>query len=204
MKGHKIIGGGGINLNVVETGKPDGPPILFIHGFTQSLFAWDKQLDSDLADDFRLVAIDIRGHGASDKPREPEAYTDSKLWADDINAVITELGLDRPVLVGWSYGPLIILDYIRHYGDASVSGIHFVGGITKIGTEEATAFLTPKMLSLVPGFFSTDAEESVQSLKWLVSLFFVNEPSPETSTSCSVRISGSAVCPASFIFPHAR
>jgi non-heme chloroperoxidase len=179
MKSHKVIGGGGVELNVVETGNPAGRPILFIHGFTQSLFAWSRQLHSDLADDFRLVAMDIRGHGASGRPADQAAYTDSQLWADDVNAVIQTLNLDRPILVGWSYGPLIILDYIRHYGEDNLRGLQFVGGITKLGTEEATAFLTPDILSLVPGFFSTNAEESVKSLELLVRLFFVNEPAPE-------------------------
>jgi pimeloyl-ACP methyl ester carboxylesterase len=48
----------------------------------------------------RLVALDLRGHGLSDKPRD--GYSDSKLWADDIHAVIRELNLARPVPSGWS------------------------------------------------------------------------------------------------------
>jgi len=173
MKGYTIVGGGGVELNVVETGNPAGRPILFIHGFTQSILAWGKQIESDLANDFRLVAFDLRGHGRSDKPREQEAYTETKPWADDVNAIIGGLGLERPILVGWSYGPLVILDYIRYYGEANIAGAHFVGGITKLGSEEATSYLTPDILALVPGLFSADAEESVKSLDSLISLFFV-------------------------------
>lgn len=125
------------------------------------------------------MAFDIRGHGESDKPSTPESYTNSKLWADDVNAVITELHLDRPVLVGWSYAPLIILDYVRHYGESGISGMHFIGGITNLGTEEATQYLTPDILGLVPGFFSSDAIESSQSLRLLTDLFFANEPAIE-------------------------
>jgi len=65
-------------------------------------------MNSDLADDYRLVAMDLRGHGLSEKPRE--GYTDSRIWADDGNAVIRTLSLDHPILCGWSYGPLVILD----------------------------------------------------------------------------------------------
>jgi pimeloyl-ACP methyl ester carboxylesterase len=179
MQRHRIIGGDGVELNVMEAGDPNGRPIVFIHGFTQSLYAWSKQLNSDLADDFRLVAFDLRGHGESDKPSTPESYTNSKLWADDVNAIITELRLDRPVLVGWSYAPLIILDYVRHYGESDISGMHFVGGITKLGTEEATQYLTPDILNLVPGLFSSDAIESGQSLRSLIDLFFASEPAVE-------------------------
>jgi pimeloyl-ACP methyl ester carboxylesterase len=172
---HKITGGGGTSLHVVDTGNPKGRPILFIHGFSQCWLAWNRQLNSDLADNFRLVAMDMRGHGLSDKPRE--GYIDSRPWADDVDAVMKALRLDRPILCGWSYGPLVILDYIRHYGEDSIGGIHFVGGITKLGSDEAMSVLTPEFLNLVPGFFSTDAEESARSLTALLRMCFVQEPS---------------------------
>ena len=141
MKSHKVTGGGAAQLHVVETGNNSGRPILFIHGFSQCWLAWSRQLRSDLADDYRLVAMDLRGHGLSDKPRE--GYADSRLWADDVNAVIRDLDLDHPVLCGWSYGPLVILDYVRHYGEDDISGLNFVGAITKLGSDEAMSVITP-------------------------------------------------------------
>src|SRR5687767_5985848 len=105
MKHHTIVGGGGCRLHVMEAGHPHGQPILFLHGFSQCSLAWSRQLSSDLANSHRLVAMDLRGHGSSDKPRD--VYGDSKLWADDVNAVIGELELDQPILCGWSYGPLV-------------------------------------------------------------------------------------------------
>jgi pimeloyl-ACP methyl ester carboxylesterase len=170
MKHHVIAGAGGVRLHVVDTGNASGRPIVFIHGFSQSWLSWARQLDSDLGADHRLVAVDLRGHGESDKPRD--AYAESRLWADDVHAVIEALQLERPVLCGWSYGPLVILDYLRHHGEDAVAGIHFVGGITKLGSEEATAVLTPELLALVPGLFSADAEDSVRSLAGLLDLCF--------------------------------
>ena len=175
MKNHKITGGGGLQLHLVETGNSSGRPIMFIHGVSQCWLAWSRQMNSELAEDFRLVAMDVRGHGLSDKPRE--GYTESSLWADDVNAAIQSLKLDHPILCGWSYGPLVILDYIRHYGEDNIGGINFVGGITRLGSEEATAVLSPEFLNLVPGFFSTDVEESVRSLQSLLRLCFAREPS---------------------------
>jgi pimeloyl-ACP methyl ester carboxylesterase len=61
--------------------------------------------------------MDIRGHGRSDKPLDPNAYDDSAQWAADVNNVITGLGLKQPVLCGWSYGGAIICDYLRAHGD---------------------------------------------------------------------------------------
>ena len=175
MKSHTITGGGGIQLHLVETGNPRGRPILFIHGFSQCRLAWSRQLSSDLTDGYRLVAMDMRGHGLSDKPRE--GYADARAWADDVNAAIQALGLDRPILCGWSYGPLVILDYLRHYGEDAISGVHFVGAITKLGSDEATSVLTPEFLNLVPGLFATEVEASVGSLESLLRMSFVHEPS---------------------------
>src|SRR5258705_3177030 len=162
MKSHKITGGGGIQLHLVETGNSKGRPIMFIHGFSQCWLAWSRQMYSDLADDYRLVAMDMRGHGLSDKPRD--GYTDSRLWADDVNAAIQALRLDHPILCGWSYGPLVILDYIRHYGEDSISGVNFVCAATKLGSDQAMSALTPAFPSLVTGFFGTAVVESRRSL----------------------------------------
>jgi pimeloyl-ACP methyl ester carboxylesterase len=150
---------------------------LFIHGTSQCWLTWSRQLNSDLADDYWLVAMDMRGHGLSEKPLE--GYDDARLWADDVRAVIQALNLDQPMLVGWSYGPLVILDYIRHCGEDGISGVNFVGGITKLGSDEAMAVLTPEFLSLVPGLFATDAEESARSLESLLRLCFAQELSAE-------------------------
>jgi non-heme chloroperoxidase len=173
MKTHAINGGGGVRLHVIETGNPKGPPVLFIHGCSQSWLSWSRQINSDLTDSFRLVALDLRGHGLSQKPRD--GYADSKLWADDVHAIVETLNLDRPVLCGWSYGPLVILDYIRHYGEDKIRGLNFVGGVTKLGSEEAASVLSADFLNLVPGLFSADAEEAVRALDSLLSKCFVHE-----------------------------
>ena len=130
-------------------------------------------MNSDLAESYRLIAMDMRGHGFSDKPRE--SYTDSRVWADDVNAAINALDLDHPILCGWSYGPLVILDYVRHYGEDAIGGIEFVGAITKLGTEEAMSVLTPEFLALVPGFVTTDMEAGVRSLESLLRMCFAKD-----------------------------
>ncbi len=171
------ISGGGTRLHLVETGNASGRPILFIHGISQCWLTWIRQMNSELADDHRLVAIDLRGHGSSDKPRD--GYGESRLWADDIHAAIKALKLDRPILCGWSYGPLVILDYVRFYGEDDIGGIILVGGVTKLGSEQAASVLTAEFLSLVPGFFSAQVEDSVRSLEALLHLCFAEELSSE-------------------------
>lgn len=177
MKHHKITGGGGIDLHVVETGNPRGRPLLFIHGFSQCWLAWTRQLNSDLAERHRLIAMDMRGHGLSDKPHD--GYADSRMWADDVDAVIRSLSLDRPVICGWSYGSLVILDYVRHYGEEAVGGLTLVDAVTKLGSAEAVSVLTPEFLNLIPGFFATDVEESTRSLRLLLRMCLTQEPTEE-------------------------
>ena len=54
MKSHMITGGGGIRLHLIETGNSRGRPIVFIHGFSQCSLTWTRQMNSGLADTFRL------------------------------------------------------------------------------------------------------------------------------------------------------
>lgn len=176
METHSVTGGGGIDLRVDETGNPDGRPVLFIHGYSQSRLCWTRQIESDLADEFRLVAIDNRGHGRSDKPEG--AYADPALWAEDIQSVIEDLGLDQPVLVGWSYGGLIISDYLAEYSDEHIAGINLVGAISKNGTEDALAVIGEDFTDRVPGFESTDVEESVAALERFLRDCMHDDPSP--------------------------
>ncbi|MED4731141.1 alpha/beta hydrolase [Aneurinibacillus migulanus] len=115
MAGCYITGGSGTALYVEDTGNRYGKPIVFIHGFSQSLLCWKKQLQSHMAKEFRLVAMDIRGHGWSEKPIEE--YDSPKNYADDIQAVIKTLKLRHPILVGWSRGGALVCDYLQYYGE---------------------------------------------------------------------------------------
>jgi non-heme chloroperoxidase len=176
MKAHTVTGGGGTQLHVLETGNPQGKPIFFIHGLSQSGLCWKKQLESDLANDFRLVALDLRGHGLSEKPQG--AYGDSHFWADDVNAVITQLGLDKPVLSGWSYGGEIICDYLRHYGEDNIGGINFIGAVSKLG-EPVFPFLGQEFVAIANGLFSDVVGESADTLNKFIHIWFHQKPSME-------------------------
>jgi pimeloyl-ACP methyl ester carboxylesterase len=102
--------------------------MLFVHGWSQSQLCWSLQIGSALANTFRLVTFDIRGHGMSEKPPDADQYIDAQVWADDLAAIIEQTGLDRPVLVASSYGGYIVTDYVRAYGDGAIAGIVLVGG----------------------------------------------------------------------------
>ena len=125
----RITAPDGVSVSVQSWGNPNGPEIVFIHGYMQSHLSWVKQLrDPALAREFRMVSYDIRGHGASDKPLEATYYNNGERFADELKAVLDGAKLKRPILVGWSYGTRIISDYLLKYGDAAIAGINFVGG----------------------------------------------------------------------------
>lgn len=143
-----VTGAGGVPLSVVQLGAPDAPGILFIHGLGQSHLSFALQLHSSLADRYHLVAFDLRGHGNSGKPWDPAAYADSQAWADDVAKVIESTGLKRPVVVAWSYGTLVIADYVRHYGANGVAGIVMIGALGGLASLPPSAF-DPKVMALM-------------------------------------------------------
>jgi non-heme chloroperoxidase len=121
----------GVTIEAQEWGNPAGSEILFIHGFSQASMSWQRQVEGVLAEEFRLVTYDLRGHGNSDKPLEPEKYKESKAWADEVQAIINAANFKRPVLVGWSHGGHVIADYLRIHGFAGLAGLNFVDAVTK-------------------------------------------------------------------------
>jgi non-heme chloroperoxidase len=179
MKVHEVRGGGGLRLHVREWGREDGPPILFIHGWSQSHLCWAKQYESALADEFRLVAYDLRGHGMSEAPLEPEHYTDGRLWADDLAAIIGQLRLERPVLVGWSYGGFVICDYVRAHGQDRIAAIDFVAGAVTLGEAAFGTLIGPGFLDHFADATSDDLPTSIQGMRSLVRTFPVKPFPPD-------------------------
>ncbi|MGH7662308.1 MAG: alpha/beta fold hydrolase [Vulcanimicrobiaceae bacterium] len=163
-----VIGGGGTKLHVVDTGNPRGTPLVFVHGYCQSSGSWMRQVESDLGRDFRLVAFDLRGHGRSDKPEDPEAYKDPSLWADDLRGVLETLDVRRSVLVAWSYAGRLIGDYLRAYGTERVSAIAFVAAVTRTGKQYSASPFD----ELFPDVFSDDPATIGKVLQKFVTLCF--------------------------------
>jgi non-heme chloroperoxidase len=165
---HTVRGGGGLRLHVREWGREDGPPVLFIHGLSQNHLCWAKQYGSVLAEEFRLVAYDLRGHGMSQAPLEPEHYTDGELWADDVAAIIEQLRLDRPVLVGWSDGGFVICDYLRAHGQDRIGAIDLVGGVVTLDQAAFGTLIGPGFLDHFPDVTADDLPTNILGMRALV------------------------------------
>ena len=164
----------GLTIAAQEWGNPAGPEILFIHGFSQSSMSWMRQVDSDLAKEFRIVTYDLRGHGNSDKPVEPERYRDSKAWGDEVQAVIDAAGLKRPVLVGWSYAGRVISDYVTTHGADKIAGINFVDASIKFDPA-----LVGENLKNLPLMASDDLATNIAATRTFVHGCFSKQPSAD-------------------------
>jgi non-heme chloroperoxidase len=90
-----------VSLFVQDVGQ--GRPVVLLHGWALGHELWDRQVHEIAAAGMRVVAPDLRGHGASSKPLDGYGV---ETLADDIVALIEALGLERVVLVGWSIGGL--------------------------------------------------------------------------------------------------
>jgi non-heme chloroperoxidase len=171
-KAHAVKSADGVTLAVQEWGNPGGREILFIHGFSQASLSWSRQVQSELAKEFRMVTFDLRGHGNSDKPLVPEAYRESRRWADDIDAIIKQVGLKKPVVVGWSYGGRVMNDYLTHYGDGAIAGLNYVA---------ATSTAKPAALgigsTLIPPMTSEDLATNIEGTKKFLVACFKIQPS---------------------------
>jgi non-heme chloroperoxidase len=168
MRTHTISGGANLKLHVRDFGPEDAPSILLIHGWSQHHLCWSKQLASELADEFRLVAFDLRGHGQSEAPRDAESYTTGSLWADDVGAIISSLQLMSPILVGSSYGGFVIGDYLRCYGDRSIGGVNLVGGAIGIGPSWFGSMIGDDFVRYAPPAASDDQPTALKSIQGLL------------------------------------
>ena len=94
-----------------------GPAAVLIHGNSSSSRVFSRQLDGPLGERFRLVAVDLPGHGASDDARDPSAYS-LPGHARAVRAVVDALQLGGAVFVGWSLGGHVALEMAPELTDA--------------------------------------------------------------------------------------
>jgi pimeloyl-ACP methyl ester carboxylesterase len=100
-------------LAYVDTGNPSGPPVVLIHGYTDSARDW-VPLIPYLSTRFRLILVDIRGHGRSSKPECCYTRLD---FAYDIKLLLDALGIPRADLVGHSLGSIIAQTFAEFWPD---------------------------------------------------------------------------------------
>lgn len=165
----------GVKLAVQESGNPQGPAIVFIHGLLGSRLNWEKQTGSPELQRYRMITYDLRGHGLSDKPENTDAYTDGRRYADDLAAVLKATGSKKPLLVGWSLGGVVMSNYLAAYGDADIGGIMYVDGVIELNAALITAH--PDVYA---GLASADLKTHLDAVRSFLALCFHTQPDAPT------------------------
>ena len=116
-----------IKLNYIEKGEGE-PTIVFIHGWTADHHRWDKMIDF-ASKYFKVVALDLRGHGESTKPEDAEYNINA--YTADIIKLLDHLNIEKAILAGHSMGGMIAQKfYFNQKG--RVAGLILVGTTSKV------------------------------------------------------------------------
>jgi len=124
-----------------------GPPIILLHGFSHDRTIWSRTgWVERLRSEFRVVTIDLRGCGESDKPSVADAYSLEAHMAD-VDAVLLELRVERPMVWGWSFGATLALHLAKNAAVARTAaagtyfGPIFTSAYVEARLSEATSVL---------------------------------------------------------------
>ena len=176
---HQVNGYNGVSLHVSDIGSENDRSIILLHGWSQCRLAFDRQ--AKLADQFRIILPDLRGHGQSDKPLDAKCYNSSRPWAEDIHAIIQDLKLRHPLLVGWSMGGWVVMDYLEHFGDAAVAGVGLIGSSITTGQHlpPAAAQVRKDPVTKAMGMYSENLSENLAAVSAFVDACFHQKPNAE-------------------------
>ncbi|MFZ2178794.1 MAG: alpha/beta hydrolase [Rhodococcus sp. (in: high G+C Gram-positive bacteria)] len=159
----ETVGVDGTSLVYSVTGSPDARALVLVHGWAQSSKCWGERVLEELAARYRVIAVDLRGHGYSGAP--DSGYEDSAIWAGDVDAVLAAEGVTSgAVLLGWSYGGLVICDYLEAHGTDAVDGVVLVGAITSIGKGEKGGKVGTAMRVAIPDAMSEEPRVAIRAL----------------------------------------
>ncbi|MHC5024300.1 MAG: alpha/beta fold hydrolase [Planctomycetota bacterium] len=113
----------GVKIHYIDVGPRDGEPIVFVHGFTGSIerARGGAGIIDALDDEHRVIAFDLRGHGKSDKPHEPEQY--GAEMGRDVIRLLDHLHIERAHLVGYSLGAGIVFKLMADHSDRLLSAM---------------------------------------------------------------------------------
>ena len=124
----------GLNIHYTITGT-ESKTVIMVHGYTCDETTWTEQVPA-LARQYRVITLDLPGHGKSDSPKDGKFSMD--LFARAIEAVRAEVKAERVVLVGHSMGTPVVMRYAHLY-PAHVSALVFVDGLMPLPPEQAAA-----------------------------------------------------------------
>lgn len=104
----------GLSIHYIDEGPRDAPALIVVHGFAASLHAWRPWADR-LRDNYRLISLDLPGHGLSRAPKNYRASLDANVAL--IDQLATQLGIERFVIAGNSMGGAVAWRYAMLHPD---------------------------------------------------------------------------------------
>jgi pimeloyl-ACP methyl ester carboxylesterase len=156
----EVTGGDGVTIVYRVSGPARGRALVLLHGWAGNLRNWGVAADL-LAERFRVIAVDLRGHGYSDAPEN--GYDDPKNWAADVAAVLAGEGIETgAVLLGWSYGGIVMSDYLAVCGTGAVAGVIYCSSPAGIGRGVPGADTGPAMQKAIPAVFEESAGRAMR------------------------------------------
>lgn len=153
---------GGVSLRAIESGPPGGPAVVLVHGWGASVYSFAETLPALASAGFRAVAIDLPGHGLSDKPADESAYTTRSL-GDAVLTAVAALGIARFRAIGHSMGGGILLDLALRERRA-IEALVLINAIG-LGTPRAMSLvrvLSPRLVNrVVPAMLTRPVVEGI-------------------------------------------
>lgn len=170
----------GTSLAYRALGDPAARPLVLVHGWSQSSAAWGDELLTALAESFRVIAVDLRGHGHSGVPEA--GYDSATQWADDLAAVLDAAGIGDgagAILLGWSYGGIVVSDYLAARGEGRVAGLVLCGAVTSI-SKSAGGAIGPAMVEVTSGgAFEEDPRAAITAFAGFGDAMMVSGTGPD-------------------------
>ena len=135
----------GVKIYYEEHG--NGEPVVLVHGFaSRADHNWGEQWFKYLAPHFRVIALDCRGHGKSDKPHDAAAYEGAAM-GDDVIRLMDHLGIKRALLMGYSMGGRISLGLLLSHPERLRAVV--LGGIGASSTAAPSFNRSPIVAALL-------------------------------------------------------
>lgn len=148
----------GVNIRYVVAG--EGEAVVLIHGWMSDATMWGRDAAGNPSpkppNGFKVIAIDCRGHGKSDKPHETSAY--GELMASDVIRLLDHLKIDRAHLIGYSMGAFIVGKVVADHPKRVISAVYggqvpLVVGAPSSGSKETEIFARAVEQNDLPSYF---------------------------------------------------
>ena len=147
------------DMSYIDTGAVQpGKELVLIHGWCSNKFHWNPQIDF-FKNSFRVIAMDLRGHGASFAPDDGYSFRN---FASDINYLLDDLGVKHPIIFGHSMGGAIAIHLAAAFG-SNARGLVMVDGSLNIAEQESNLESNERIRSFKQNDSSSEIADRYES-----------------------------------------